>query len=177
MLKRRPRSGWQALNIPNPESVADHTCRSVFIAFILAKMEKADAQRTALISAFHEMPETRLSDLDKVAQRYLEKKKIEKAIVQDQLQLLPNDIASDLSDFYTGFEEDETREHVIAKDADYVEVILQAREYLDQGYVGAQNWIDNAQGLLKTESAKKLVAEIITTGSTDWFKLVKHIER
>ena len=34
-LKNIPRSGWLLLGINNPESVADHVCRSTFISFII----------------------------------------------------------------------------------------------------------------------------------------------
>lgn len=177
-LKSIPRSGWRLLDIPNAETVAAHTCRSVFIAYVLAKMEGANAERAALIAAFHELPETRIGDLDKMAQVYFtDKRDVEKRVVQDQVKLLPKEVADEFLVFFNGFDHDTTIEHSIAKDADYLEVLLQAKEYLEQGYAGAHNWIDNASKCLKTDAAKKLAAVIKTTRSTQWFEDIKRIER
>ncbi|MBI5046657.1 HD domain-containing protein, partial [Candidatus Micrarchaeota archaeon] len=60
MLKRVARSGWWTEKIKNPETVAEHTFRAALIAFILAKMEGADAHKLASAAVFHDMHETRL---------------------------------------------------------------------------------------------------------------------
>jgi putative hydrolases of HD superfamily len=121
-LKREPRAGWLLLGIKHCESVADHTCRTVFVSYILAKMEGADAQKTALISAFHEMGETRIRDFHKLASRYTpNKKEAEHEAIKDQLELLPKEIAEGFSDLLTEMDNDSSPEHIIAKDADYLE--------------------------------------------------------
>jgi len=177
-LKNNPRTGWQVIGIKNPESVADHTCRSTFISFILGKLEGVNAEKCALISAFHEMPETRVGDMHKITQKYvLDKKTIEKQVVKEQCESLPKEIGDSFFEFYNGFEEDKSSEHIIAKDADYLEVIMQAKEYLRQGHKDAQNWIDNASKLLKTNSAKKLLKVILDTEPKEWYEKLKRIER
>ncbi len=176
-LKRQPRSGWQLLGIERPESVADHTCRAVFIAYALAKAEGVDAERAALIAAFHELPETRIGDLHKVAQKYFsEKRAVERRVLHDQLAALPSEIAQGFHDLLDGYEGDETPEQVVARDADYLEVLLQAKEYLLQGHTGAQNWIDNTKGCLKTATAKRWAAQI-EQGGAAWYEGLKRIRR
>lgn len=179
-LKRQPRSGWELLGITHPESVADHTCRSVFIAYTLAKAEGCDAATAALIAAFHELPETRIGDLTKVAQRYFpEKKEREVEVLKEQLAPLPPAMRDDLFRLLVDFEKDTTPEQVVARDADYLEVLLQAKEYLDQGYAGAQNWIDNTlgNGCLRTATAKRWATLIVATRSTAWYEVLKRIRR
>ncbi len=177
-LKNTPRAGWPLLGIPNPESVADHTSQAVFIAYILAKLEGANPDRTALIVAFHEMAETRIGDLHKMAQSYiLDKKAIEIRIVGEQSALLPADIGKDFVEFFSGFDTEASIEHTIAKDADYLQVIFQGKFYVEQGYVGAQNWIDNATKCLVTKSAKDLAAQVAKTRSTQWYEGIKRIKR
>ena len=177
-LKREPRTGWLLLGIKHPETVAEHTSRAVIIAYTLAKLEGADAQRAALIAAFHELPEARISDMHKMTQAYFpEKREREAAVLKDQLSLLPPEIAADLHALLDDFEHDTTPAHVVAKDADYLECILQAKEYRDQGYAGAQNWIDNATRCLKTGSAKRLAKLIAKTRSTEWYEGLKRIKR
>lgn len=177
-LKRLPRSGWLQLGVANPESVAEHVARTVPIAFILAKLEGVNAERAALIAAFHEFPETRIGDLHKTAQRYItEKRTIEAKAVEEQLSQLPPEIAAAFLSYYDGFEEDGSPEHIVAKDADYLECIIQAKEHLEQGYAGAQNWIENARACLQTKSAKALAAAVVERRSTAWFEALKRIQR
>lgn len=177
-LKNNPRTGWHVIGIKNPESVADHTCRSTFISFILGKMEKVNAEKCALISAFHEMPETRVSDMHKITQNYvLDRKAIEKQVVKEQCESLPKEIGDSFFELYNGFESDDSPEHIVAKDADYLEVVMQAKEYISQGFKDAQNWIDNSAALLKTKSAKKLFEIIVKSEPKEWYEHLKRIER
>jgi putative hydrolase of HD superfamily len=177
-LKRQPRSGWHLLGIKHPESVADHTARSVFIAYVLAKLEGADPEKAALIAAFHELPEARIGDFHKMASHYFPKKKgVEAEVLKEQLQQLPRALAADFLHLLSDFDKDATPEHVVAKDADYLEVILQAKEYEEQGYAGSRNWIKNATSCLKTQTAKRLAKLIAKTRSTEWYEGLKRIRR
>ena len=176
-LKRIPRAGWQLLRIPDAESVGDHVSRSVVIAYVLAKLEGADASKAALIAAFHELPETRIGDLHKMAQNYFrDKKQVEVKVLADQLAMLPDSIAAELHSILDG-EHDDSPERSVARDADFLEVIIQAKEYLEQGHTGCQNWIDNATKCLKTKSAQRLAKQVAKTRSTEWYEGLKRIKR
>lgn len=180
MLKRFPRTGWLRAMVKNPESVADHTTRSTFVGFILAKMEGVDAKEVALICAFHELGEARISDLDKTQSSYFQdKKSVEQKAVKDQLAMLPKEMADELGHYILNEGTDNSPEQIVAKDADYIECILQAKEYLEQGYSHCQNWIDNTRKkCLKTESAKRLAKFIDEeSNAQDWYKDLKRIQR
>ena len=57
------------------------------------------------------------------------------------------------------------------------DVVRLIQYYRDQGYAGAQNWIDNATRCLKTGSAKRLAKLIAKTRSTEWYEGLKRIKR
>lgn len=178
MLKRIPRTGWIRAQIKHPESIGDHTSRSTFIAFVIGKIEGADAKECALINAFHEMGECRVNDLDKVQSSYFtNKREVEKQAVKDQLEMLPEEVAKELGSYVLEEGNDSTKEHIIARDSDYVECALQAKEYLEQGYTHCQNWIDNCKKCVKTETAKKLLEMVDNSNSQDWYKNLKKIQR
>ena len=61
-----------------------------------------------------------------------------------------------------------TKEGIVAKDADWLELAFQAKQYIDQGHLAAQNWIDNVEKALETDSAKELLKEMQKTNFTDW---------
>ena len=88
-LKRTPRSGVTTLGIKNPDTVAEHSLVAAQIAFILGKMEKANAERAALIALFHDNGETRIGDFDKRTAYYLNSKEGEKKAFKEQAQELP----------------------------------------------------------------------------------------
>lgn len=177
-LKRAPRNGWNHLGIKNPESIADHSWRTAVIAFILAKLEGVDVQKVTTMAVWHEIAETRIMDLDKLAQRYFtNKNEVEKIAFDEQMDSLPSEIATEIRSFYDNHDSDSTKEQIIVKDADYLECLIQAREYEEQGFIGARNWYENAQKMLKTESAKKLATQIIEGRPSDWFESLKRIER
>lgn len=72
---------------------------------------------------------------------------------------------------------DNSKEQIVAKDADYLECAIQAKEYLEQGYTHAQDWIDNCKKCVRTESAKRILDIIEKSNSQDWYKDIKRIQR
>jgi 5'-deoxynucleotidase YfbR-like HD superfamily hydrolase len=68
------------------------------------------------------------------------------------------------------YEERETLEGKVAKDADYLEMAFQAKIYVEQGHVVAQDRIDNVVRALKTQGAKQLREEMVVSDSSDWWK-------
>ena len=100
MLKHVKRSGWWACKIKDPESVAEHSFRAAIVAFIIAKLEgESDefANKLATAAVFHDMHETRILDLNKVAVRYINKQEaISRKVEEEQIKLLPTDVQSAL---------------------------------------------------------------------------------
>ncbi len=68
-LSRSPRSGWLLAGVRDPESVAEHSHRAAVLAYIIATMEGADPHRACTLAVFHDLPETRTTDLHSVAKR------------------------------------------------------------------------------------------------------------
>src|SRR3989338_5577764 len=82
---KRIKRGWQRHEgIPMPESVADHSHRTAVLGYILAKLENADADKTIKMCLFHDVPESRMGDLDKVQQRYINQKEAEVKVIEEQ---------------------------------------------------------------------------------------------
>ena len=143
-LKKVKRSGWWLAGIKEPESVAEHTQRTACIAYLLAKMENANAEKTVVHAIFHDMHETRLNDLHKVGRRYInEWQNAKKQAMEEELSVLPESIGKELKELIDANNNDGTKEGVIVKDADLLECAFTAKEYLEIGYKEAQDWIDN----------------------------------
>jgi putative hydrolase of HD superfamily len=155
-LKRIKRSGSWIAGINNPDTIAEHAFRTAQIGYVLAELEKADSNRTLLMCLFHDNAEVRIGDHHKIMARYMDTKKAEKLAIKDQLKNLPTKIADKLAKIANEFNKKETKEAIIAKDADLLELAMQAKEYLEIGYQGKQNWLDNIKVAIQTKSGKKM---------------------
>ncbi len=155
-LKLIPRSGWFKVGIKNPESVAEHSFRTALIASIIAYMETKDfdkACKACLLGLIHDLSEARTLDLHKLSRRYV---RVEREVLDEQINVVP------FFEELMGVKE-ELMDYV--KDADQLELLLQAKEY-SESHPSAMLYTRNLK--FKTESAKKL-AEVIRKSDWRWW--------
>ena len=155
-------------------SVADHSMRAAMIGYFLAKLEKADSSKVAIMLLFHDLCETRILELNKIAFSYINREQAETKSFEDQLKGMPKDAAEELSNLEHEMKERKSKEAIIAKDADYLECAISAKEAIDKGY-DMHDWINNVRAALKTESAKKLLAMAEKMSSNEWWRNLKYI--
>lgn len=168
-LKRVKRSGWWLAGINDPESVAEHSHRTAVLGFLLAELAGADPWKTATMCLFHDTTETRLNDLHKLAQRYLEKDFGEAQALMEQTERLPSPIAEHVRNLGQEYEQKESLEARLAHDADRLECMIQAREYQVQGYQDVQDWIDGCRAGLRHEVSQQLADACLTIEPKAWW--------
>lgn len=173
MLKRVKRSGWWLTGVENPETIAEHNARAAIIAYGLAKLEGADAQKAALMCLVHDVPEIRTSDIHKVGARYIDYKEAEARAREEQLARLQG--FSDILALLAEMDEKETKEAIVAKDADYLECFIQAKEYYDIGYEEAKDWMRNTRNALRTKSAQRLADRAAKMSAHGWWYGLKNL--
>lgn len=165
MLSKTPRSGFHFLGSGN-QSVAEHINRVVFIGYALGSLEKdVDLTKIMKMCLLHDLAESRVSDLNYVHQKYVERK--EDKAIEDLAKTL--EFGNDILQIRKEYEERKTKEAIIAKDSDNIELILSLKEQIDIGNTRAESWIDSAIKRLKSENAKKLASEILKTQSDEWW--------
>jgi putative hydrolase of HD superfamily len=164
-LKKLPRSGFPYLGSGH-ESVADHTCRVLFVAYALSQLiEGVDIAKLLKMCLFHDLPETRMGDLNYVNKKYViaDEEKILKEL--EGKLLFGEEIASLVREFNAK----ESKEARIANDADQLDLLLHVKEQSDIGNLRAGPWIDFAFQRLLTEPARRLAMAAMETASTDWW--------
>jgi putative hydrolase of HD superfamily len=165
MLSRLPRSGYQFLG-SGKESVAEHILRTVFVAYTLCKMDESlDEPRVLKMCILHDLPEARTGDMNYVNKKYV-KVDEEKAIAELTQSLF---FGNDIKEAIDEFNRRETRESLIARDADQIALILQLKECGDLGNKYTEEWIGFALQRLSTENGKKLSERITKTDSSEWW--------
>ncbi|MFE6055859.1 HD family hydrolase [Kitasatospora sp. NPDC056446] len=168
-LKHTKRTGWWMAGVRDPESVAEHSWRTSLLASIIARLEGADPAQAAFLATWHDVAETRTGDVNYVGKKYASGADPQK-VTADQVEGMPEVLASTVKDLIAEYEGKESPEAVCARDADKLECLLQGAEYLAQGYANAQRWIDNSRGRLSTQTAKDLAEAILATDSLDWLR-------
>ncbi len=177
MLKRVMRSGWSVLGIENAESVAEHSFRCAVIGFMLAHMEKVSPYKVLLMALFNDIHEARITDLHKMAQRYIDGQITEDKSFYEQINYLPKNTKNELSDMRAEYKKQKTPESIIARDADILECLIQAKEYFEYGFSEAVKFTKIAPSFLKTKSARKLWQLAKKTNLNDWWIKLSEFKR
>jgi len=165
MLARTPRSGFHFLGT-GKQSVAEHVNRTVFIAYTMAQLDgTVDTLKVLKMALLHDISETRISDLNHIHQKYVERK--EHSAIQDISDSVP--FGMDILNTLGEYEKRESKESILVKDSDILEWIISLKEEIDIGNTRAFDRIDYAISLLKTPIARKIAGTIMTTESSDWW--------
>ncbi|SRR5579884_609501 len=172
-LKRVKRSGWWTAGIVNPESIAEHSFRTAVLGYVMASLTEADPMKTATMCLFHDTGEARIGDLHRIARRYIDVGNGEERAVSEQVERLPENAATTILALFNDYEERASIEGELARDADLLECIVQAREYQVQGYADTQDWINNCYAGLKTDIAKQLADACIQVEPNEWWQGLK----
>ncbi len=165
MLKRTPRTGMQFLGTGS-ESVAEHAFRVVCIGYVLAQMEgDVDEALVIKMCLMHDLHEARTGDLNYMNKKYVTVD--EQKAVDHLTENLP--FGEDIKETVEKFNDGDSRESLLANDADQIDLILMLKENKDLGNKYADEWISFALKRLRTETGKKLAEQIIETDSTHWW--------
>jgi len=165
MLKKTPRTGYQFLG-SGGESVADHSFRTAVIGYVLATDDStADLRKVVLMCLFHDLPEARTGDHNYVNKRYV--RVAEEQAATDLIQGLG--FGEEILRLIQEFNEAETIEARLARDADQLDLILELKGQKDLGNPYAGEWLSYALRRLMSTGAKQLASEILETDNTDWW--------
>lgn len=177
LLKRVSRSGWWVVGIKNPETVAEHSFRCAVIGYVLAKMEEVPPYKVLLMTLFNDIHEARINDLHKMSQRYVNLGEIEDKAFNEQISLLITPIKDELSSLRQEYKEQLTKESIIARDADIIECLIQAKEYSEYGYKEAVKFFKDAPDHLKTKSSLCLWELAESMPLNEWWQKLSKFER
>lgn len=173
-MRRIQRMHRQTLLVEDSsDTIASHSYRVTLIGWHLAKLAGADPYKVVMMCLTHDLGEIRSNDHNWVHKRYV--KIYEEEITKDQLGSLPFD---DLYKIVQEYEERESLESKLAKDADIIDQILLLREYQWQGSVEAGIWLDGKRDelgarpldRLKTAEARSLGETLYERNPSEWWK-------
>jgi putative hydrolases of HD superfamily len=169
LLKRYKRTGWLVAGVDNPESIAEHSFRTAIIGYLLALMEGADPHRTATLCLFHDSQESRIGDVPLVGKSYVVTAP-NPQVTTDQVAGLPAELGRAVRGLVDEYEARESLEARLAKDADKLECLIQAREYQAQGHQDVPPWIETSAAALQSSSARQLAKACQQVAPSQWWR-------
>lgn len=177
LLKHVKRSGWWVTGIKDPESVAEHCFRCAVIGYYIAHSEGVDPYQVLVMTLFNDIHEARINDLHKMGHYYIDFKAAESQVFRDQVAPLAAPVKAELSSIRSAYESQQSPEAIVARDADILECLLQAKEYYDRGHETAKTFFQKAPDHLKTATALQLWKEMMAWDSTRWWQNVVKFDR
>jgi putative hydrolase of HD superfamily len=165
MLRRIPRSGFHYLG-SRRESVAEHSLRVCFAAWVLARLvPEADEGRLLELALFHDLPEARVGDLNSVSKQYV--KAEEERAVAEAAAGLP--FGEEIEALAREWREGASLEARLARDADHLDMLLSLKEELEAGIGLAAEWIEAVKERIESEPGRALAEAILHTRSDHWW--------
>lgn len=151
-LKLIDRTGWKMMGISNPESVAEHSYRVSVLAMVISDLMGLNTEKIIKMSLIHDISESRIGDIDFIANKYIDVKNSEEKAISDIFSNLPDALERKYIEIWKEFDEGLTIESKIVNQLDKLEMLIQAYEYETYGYKKLdefwENW-KNFDGIIK----------------------------
>jgi putative hydrolase of HD superfamily len=139
---------------------------TTFIAYVMSHLEPdIDALKLISMCLVHDLPETRIGDLNTVHKTYVTANEVK--AVKDITNSLP--FGSSIANLIDEFNEGNSPEAKLAYDADQLSLILELKALSDIGYAPPDKWLPPVLNRLKTETAKKIAHSILQTHRDEWW--------
>ena len=165
ILKEIPRSGYHFLGA-GKESVAEHSFSTTFIAYVMSQLEPdVDALKLISMCLIHDLPETRVGDLNTVHKQYVTAD--ETKALEDATRGLA--FGQNLTSLMHEYNEGISKEARLAHDADQLALILELKDLIDVGYIPPNSWIENVINRIKTKIGKKIARAVMQTKRDNWW--------
>ncbi len=145
------------------DTIASHSFEVAMIGLLLSKLEGADENKVMKMCLFHDLAEARTGDANFVHRFYVQADE-EKAL-RDQTAGTP--IAEEVSEIIREYEALETKEAIVAKDADLLDQIL-VQSATIKNDSDKKLWNENSAKGLRTESAKELARSLTEANPLSW---------
>ncbi len=138
-LKTLKRQGWSQRGVLVPESIAEHSHQVALVALLL--LDRCDAvldrEKVLTIAVLHDLAEALLTDIPEPALRHWgreAKRQAEESALRELLAGVPR--AEEYVAWWREFEEASTPEGRLVRDADRLELVVQAYAYEQAGHRG-----------------------------------------
>jgi putative hydrolase of HD superfamily len=165
-LKTTKRTGWVMREVPQVESVADHSWRIALMAMVASQIqgEQVDVNKCIQMALVHDLAEAAVGDITPhcgVSDK--EKHELELNAIMNMTGTLGGVLGGEqILKLWKEYEGGVTNEAKLVKDLDKLEMILQAQEYEEDGGNGKSldQFFTSTRGKWNTEMGRQWAKEI-----------------
>lgn len=161
-LKSLRRTGWLRCGVREPESVAAHSYAVALLSILLADLRGLDAAEVARMALIHDLPEAVIGDLTpeqkREAAENVSKKEVE--AIRDLAKSLPDEVASSYLQAWIDYAEDLSPAARLVRDADKLEMGLQAIHYIRSGSKAAIEIYESALKQIKDPEIREILKRL-----------------
>ncbi len=166
VLSRTPRTGPYHVGITNQQTAAAHSYRVSVLAYFLGVRERADTAKILKMCMIHDMPEARLLNQTFIQKAFYSVN--DKAVSALSKQLRNLEGSQELEILFSELTACQTKEAKIVHDANALEALVEAKEYMQQGVTIMERWfLDKRKGLM-LETSKKIF-DILEKETIHWW--------
>lgn len=164
---------WRRFLNPNVANLAEHHFRIFWIAMVIAAKEGGvDTGKMAKMVMVHDIAESRAGDVDYLSRQYVERN--QELGIQDMLG--DTGLQKDFLEIWEEYEERQSMEAKIIKDADNLDIDLELKEQEAMGNAAIRNSknagrVEKVRPKLYTETARQMFDEIQKSNPHDWHRL------
>ena len=157
-LKDAKRAGWVKENIPDPESVADHSFGTALLIILYFSIFNTplNREKCLMFALLHDLPEAMTGDIA-IGQGIEKTEKIrrEKEAIKVLAQTLDSE---EISNLWNEYESQESEEARLVKDFNKIENVIQER-YYNIKYVreNPNRFLEIMNDQLQTEAGKEML--------------------
>lgn len=172
-MKLLGRAGWiRKLGMREPESVAEHAFRAAFLAMVLSDLRGLDSGKAMRMALLDDLPEAITGDLtpeEKAGMGAEEALRTEEGALREILSKLPPRLRDYYLELWREGQRGESPEARLVRDADKLEMALQAFEYWEEGWPleGLREFMESAKAGIRDGLLLALVEELIHKAGRD----------
>ncbi len=156
-LKKVKRAGWVLRNVPDAESVAEHSFRTALICMMMGN--NVNRERCIKIALIHDLAEALVGDITPVDGVPKEEKHRREAEAFDKI-LKSMDI-NEIRTLWNEYEENKTKEAELVHSSDKLELALQAYEYeKEYGSINLEEFWKSAEARIEDGKIMELFREL-----------------
>ena len=162
-LKDIQRKGWKnKLALEHVESVADHSYSMTLMAMILSDLQGLDSTKIMKMSLLHDLVESVVGDFTPEEISKAKKHELENKEMKIILSKLPSNLINKYNDLWDEFQIQESKESIFVHELDRLEMLYQAKKYLDNGIPREkiQPFIDTGNNEIKNEKLRELISDL-----------------
>lgn len=160
-LKQTPRTGWVNNHVNHPESIADHSMRTGFLAMILCPPD-LNQQKATQIALIHDYGESLIGDITPFDPNIGPQEKINReAMAWSEISKIIGN--SQMESLWKEMEEGTTLEGKFVQELDKLEMLIQAEEYENaQPDLDLSSFFNNFDNFFTFSTTKEVYQAIVS---------------